>query len=199
MIRLFHLFLILCLFSSLTSARLLLPPHRFTLQTQPQLQQQQLGFHQRPMQVDDYANPPTKPTLSDLLPRERSISTYLDAARQIEEVANLLANPDASITIFTPTNDAIRQLKLIEAERIAVFGDDAKLRDMVLRHIVPRVVHPDEIKPGLRLPTLLENREVIVGGEDGGIILNQKSRILNVETPVEGSNGVAYKIDHCLL
>ncbi|ORX97627.1 FAS1 domain-containing protein [Basidiobolus meristosporus CBS 931.73] len=166
------------LFLSLLSFIIASPiPDQYPFSNEPLVAQNHVGYVEV---IQD-----GKPTLGDIIPTDKSLSTFLDALMRFPDLANAVFDVENELTIVAPVNAAFQKYNIVEH-----FDE---LHDIVASHIITRKVNKSSLKEGLEFPTLNSNQPVRVGRSNGGLVLNNKARFL--EGGKEASNGNLYRID----
>ncbi|KAG0741338.1 hypothetical protein G6F57_008494 [Rhizopus arrhizus] len=125
-----------------------------------------------------------------------SLSTFMDALTQVEDIFNLLNHTDTDnnqvYTVFCPVNSAFKkELDLYTRSHLGAF-----LRN----HIVPNVkLDPNSLNKAHSLDTLLPGQSISVRYHflSKRTVLNKNANV-DINHSVEAINGIAYKIDHLL-
>ena len=99
---------------------------------------------------------------------------------------------DGPYTVFAPTDEAFA--KLPEGTVEALLKEPAKLRNILLYHVVPGLVNAKDVVK-LRSAKTALGQSVQISAEDGVRIDNAKV----VKTDIEASNGVIHVIDRVIL
>lgn len=151
--------------------------------------------------TDDYTSPSEGQSLLDLLPRDQSLSTFLDILMQVEDMVKIFSDPAYTplLTVFAPTNDAIKHYFDKEGGRV-ILRDPIKMREFLQYHIAPvGKVSIDELKKRRHIRTMLRGLELRVGHNilTDKIKLNSHA-VVNQKEKTEAENGVTYKIDAVL-
>lgn len=140
---------------------------------------------------------PTK-TIADIAVADSRFSTLVTAL-STADLVGAVADPEADLTVFAPTNDAfsaaLAALGLTAAELLA--SDD--LADILLYHVVPGTFLAADVV-GLapaNVDTLLAGKRIGVQVIDGGVVLNASVNV--TVTDVRAVNGVIHVIDFVLL
>lgn len=140
---------------------------------------------------------PTK-TIADIAvvdSRFSTLVTALDAAGLVDAVAD----PNADLTVFAPTNDAfgaaLTALGLTAAELLA----SPDLSDVLLYHVVPGTFLAADVIAAAPFdaPTLLDGASIGVEVVGDGVVLDGSVNV--TITDVKAVNGVIHVIDHVLL
>lgn len=137
-------------------------------------------------------------TIVDIAAGNPDFSTLVLAV-QAAGLADELANPDASLTVFAPTNEAFAAtLEELGLTAEAVLGDPELLTNVLLYHVVDGAVFAADVV-GLdgQEVTTLNGETISVSVVDGGVVLNDTVNV--VATDIEASNGVIHVIDSVLL
>ncbi len=132
-------------------------------------------------------------------------STLLAAVQAADPaVLEALANPDAELTVFAPTDAAFAQLaEFLGADQFnAILADQAVLSSILTFHVVPGVVGSGDVVGLLdasegqtvSVPTLNGQYIDISGTTEGGILINGAPLNLDM-VDIVASNGVIHVID----
>jgi len=97
-------------------------------------------------------------------------------------------------TVFAPTDAAFAALPAGTLE--ALLKDPAKLKDILLYHVVKGKVTADQVVKLTSAPTV-EGKSVKITVKDGMVYLNDNVKV--VTTDIQTSNGVIHVIDAVLL
>jgi len=97
-------------------------------------------------------------------------------------------------TVFAPTDAAFAALPAGTLE--ALLKDPAKLKDILLYHVVKGKVTADQVVKLTSAPTV-EGKSVKITVKDGVVYLNDNVKV--VTTDIQTSNGVIHVIDAVLL
>ncbi|RUS22888.1 Fasciclin domain-containing protein [Endogone sp. FLAS-F59071] len=151
--------------------------------------------------TDDYTSPSEDQSLLDLLPRDQTLSTFLDILMQVEDIVKIFSDPTQNppLTVFAPTNSALKHYFDKEGGRV-ILRDKAKMRDFLQYHIAPVGKVPiAELKKRRSIRTMLRGQELRVGHNfiTDKIKLNSHA-VVNQKEQTEAVNGVAYRIDAVL-
>lgn len=153
------------------------------------------------------------PTIADLVvasaEAETPEFTTLLAAVGLADPAVLeaLANPEAELTVFAPTDAAFAALAeaLGEEAFAAVLEDTEFLTEILLYHVVDGVVMSGDVVARLEEndgsfagPTLNGQSITVAGNVEDGITLDSANLVLEM-IDIEASNGVVHVIDAVLL
>lgn len=144
----------------------------------------------------DYKSNSEGQSLFDKLAPDPSLSTFMDALTQVEDIFNLLNHTDTDnnqvYTVFCPVNSAFKkELDVYTRSHLEAF-----LRN----HIVPNVkLDPNSLNKAHSLDTLLPGQSISVKYHffSKRTVLNKNANV-DINHPVEAINGIAYKIDHLL-
>jgi uncharacterized surface protein with fasciclin (FAS1) repeats len=122
-------------------------------------------------------------------------------------VLEALANPEAELTVFAPTDAAFAALAeaLGEEAFAAVLEDTEFLTEILLYHVVDGVVMSGDVVARLEEndgsfagPTLNGQSITVAGNVEDGITLDSANLVLEM-IDIEASNGVVHVIDAVLL
>jgi uncharacterized surface protein with fasciclin (FAS1) repeats len=133
--------------------------------------------------------------------------TALVAAVQLTGLVPPLADPDASLTVFAPTDDAFAKLPVPfnNAQNIAAITDNATidaLRNILLYHVVSgrrpskslrRPVEATTLKPNLAN----NDNQLYFSNNGNGVFVNGNTQVILAD--VLASNGIIHAIDNVLL
>lgn len=138
-----------------------------------------------------------KPTVIDTLRCGNSFS-ILKAAITKAGLMDALTAPDASLTLFAPTNtaflEAIDSLGITAEELL----ESDSLGDILKYHVVPEKRLSDSLQNGDVLPTLFEESEVLTVSTNGEeLLINDNVEVLYDD--LEAENGVVHVINSVLL
>jgi transforming growth factor-beta-induced protein len=121
-----------------------------------------------------------------------SFKTLLQAATAAGLVDTLKgAGP---FTVFAPTDAAFAALPAGTLD--ALLKDPAKLKDILLYHVVPGKVTADQVVK-LTTATTAEGKAIKISVKDGTVYLNDTVKVVTTDIPA--SNGVIHVIDAVLL
>ncbi len=139
---------------------------------------------------------PTK-TIADIAVADSRFSTLVAALTEADLVG-AVADENASLTVFAPTNDAfgaaLEALDLTAAELLA----SPDLADILLYHVVPGTfLAADVIAASPFDAPTLQGSTIGVEIVDGGVVLNGSVNV--IITDVKAVNGVIHAIDFVLL
>jgi uncharacterized surface protein with fasciclin (FAS1) repeats len=148
---------------------------------------------------------PADPTIAEIVAElaagDPAEFTVLLAAVQAADpaVAELLSDPDASVTVFAPTDAAFAALLEelgLSAEELLASED---LTNILLYHVVDGAVLANDviaIAPA-DVPTLLDGQAVAVAVVDGNVVVNEVATV--TQPDVTAGNGVVHIIDAVLV
>jgi uncharacterized surface protein with fasciclin (FAS1) repeats len=121
-----------------------------------------------------------------------SFTTLLQAATAAGLVDTLKgAGP---LTVFAPTDAAFAALPAGTLD--ALLKDPAKLKDILLYHVVSGKVTADQVVT-LTSATTVEGKPITIAVKDGTVYLNDTVKVVTTDIPA--SNGVIHVIDAVLL
>jgi uncharacterized surface protein with fasciclin (FAS1) repeats len=141
-------------------------------------------------------------TVADVVAGNDDFSTLL-AAVEAAGLTDALADPDATLTVFAPTNDAfeaaLTDLGLTAEELLA---DTETLTSILTYHVLGEVVTSGDLAGAgteeITVETLSGEELIVIVGDAGDVTFRDQSA--NVTTAdVEASNGVIHIIDGVLL
>jgi transforming growth factor-beta-induced protein len=139
---------------------------------------------------------------------EAEFTTLLTAVQAADEsVLETLADPEAELTVFAPTDAAFAALAeaLGEEEFNAVLEDTALLTDILLYHVVPGTVMSEDVVAALdenmdEFSTQTAQGQFIdiAGNVEDGITIDGANLVLEL-VDIEADNGVIHVIDAVIL
>lgn len=95
-------------------------------------------------------------------------------------------------TVFAPSNSAFQ--KISPDTRNALFKDRNKLASFVSRHILPKQVLVDDVKPGA--VETIQGENLRLKSDNGKITVNEANVVLS---DIEADNGVIHIVDTLLV
>jgi uncharacterized surface protein with fasciclin (FAS1) repeats len=116
----------------------------------------------------------------------------LVAAVQAADLAAVLSG-DGPYTVFAPTDEAFAKLPAGTIE--ALLADPAKLREILLYHVVPGRVTAAQVV-NLHSATTAQGSDIAILVADGSVMVNDSTVIA---TDIESSNGVIHVIDTVMI
>ena len=134
----------------------------------------------------------------ELTPKDNLVETAIDAdfdilvdAVEAAGLVDALANPDAQLTVFAPTDEAFKALP--EAVQDLISSEEGKdaLTTVLLYHVLGSAVFSTDLSDGLTAETL-EGSDVTVSINEDGIFINE-SKVIAVD--ILTTNGVIHVID----
>jgi uncharacterized surface protein with fasciclin (FAS1) repeats len=138
-------------------------------------------------------------SLFDHLPRDPSLSTFLDILMQVDDVLQIVNDPytEPKFTLFAPTNAAFQKYISHGNNRASLYAEDG-FRNFLLCHIVPHGKYTmKDLENAKKLETALHGRTISVEYHwIFGVTLDKKAKVDS--NAIEAVNGIAYKIDHVL-
>ena len=137
---------------------------------------------------------PESMTIADIAVGNPDFSILVDALTKAELV-DAVADPDAMLTVFAPTNDAFTQLLSdIGATSLDDISKEA-LTDILLYHVMGTKVMSGDISDGYfpTLSTFSDNNVSVYITTEGGVKLNGGAMVTTAD--VEADNGVIHIID----
>lgn len=148
-------------------------------------------------QMDEASN-----SIADIVVGNEDFSILL-AAVEAAGLTDALADPEATLTVFAPTNEAFEAA--FEALGITpeeLLADTETLTAILTYHVLGSIVtSPDIADAGVEeipVETLSGQELVVVVGDDGSVsFMDQTAMVVQVD--IEASNGVIHVIDAVLL
>jgi len=138
-------------------------------------------------------------SLFDRLPRDPSLSTFLDILMQVDDVLQLVNDPytEPKFTLFAPTNAAFKKYISDSNNRASLYSEDG-FRKFLLCHIVPHGKYSmKDLEKAKKLETAQHGRSISVEYHwIFGITLDKKAKVDS--DSIVAVNGIAYKIDNVL-
>lgn len=140
-------------------------------------------------------------TIADIVVGNEDFSTLL-AAVEAAGLVDTLSDPDATLTVFAPTNAAFEAALVdlgLTAEELLASPD---LEGILTYHVLGEVVTSDDIAAAgteeITVDTLNGAQLVVVVGDDGSVGFADTDAMVTT-ADVEASNGVIHIIDGVLL
>ena len=142
-------------------------------------------------------------TVADIVAGDENFSTLL-AAVEAAGLTEALADPDATLTVFAPTNEAFEAaLEALGLTAEELLADTETLTSILTYHVLGEVVTSSDLAAAgsEQVPaTTLNGAElVVVVGDDGSVTFADQGETMVIEADVEASNGVIHVIDGVLL
>jgi uncharacterized surface protein with fasciclin (FAS1) repeats len=141
------------------------------------------------------------PTVADIVAGDDRFGTLL-AAVQAAGLADALADPDATLTVFAPTDDAfgaaLEALGLTAEELLA--SED--LADILLYHVLGEIVTSGDLLGSGEeeiVATTLQGESLVIVISDAGEVRFRDAGGMVIEPDIEASNGIIHVIDAVLL
>merc|ERR1712176_1660929 len=124
----------------------------------------------------------------------------LVAAVVAGDLVETLSNPDASFTVFAPTNEAFGALPEGTLDSLLKPENKDQLVDILTYHVLPAQVLSTDLKFFQSVPTV-EGKNVHVVRTSKGVYVGPSARDLKTVVDADNlaSNGVAHIIDGVLL
>lgn len=147
-----------------------------------------------------------EPTIADLVVASTTSDapefTVLLAAVQAADpaVLELLANPDADVTVFAPTDAAFAAaFEALGVTAEDVLADTEALTEILLYHVVPTTLLAENViaLDGAIVGTMLYETALSVSLGEGTVMINENATVVTPD--VVASNGVVHVIDAVLL
>lgn len=117
-----------------------------------------------------------------------TLATALKAAGLVEALQG-----EGPFTVFAPTDEAFAKLPPGTVE--GLLKDPAKLKEILLYHVVPGKVMANQVV-NLRTATTLQGANVTITAADGGVRINN-ARV--IKTDIQAANGVIHVLDTVIL
>ena len=140
------------------------------------------------------AHTPADPTIAELA-AGKQFST-LRAALEAAELTGALANEDANLTVFAPTNAAFAKLGEHELQRLLQPENKAELQSILLYHVAPERLEAATISRRAGVATL-DGQRIDVDLDGGSVLLDGAQRLQAVN--ISASNGIVHTIDTVLV
>jgi transforming growth factor-beta-induced protein len=141
-------------------------------------------------------------TIVDIAAGNEDFSTLV-AAVEAAGLTDALADPDATLTVFAPTNDAFEAaLEALGLSADELLADTETLTAILTYHVLGEVVTSADIAAAgteeIPVETLSGEELVVVVGDAGSVsFLDQTATVTQAD--LEASNGVIHIIDAVLL
>jgi uncharacterized surface protein with fasciclin (FAS1) repeats len=141
---------------------------------------------------------PGDDTIADIAVGNGGFTTLVQAL-SCTGLVSAVANPDAELTVFAPTDDAFA-LAGLNAGNICSAYDTATLSTILLYHVVAeRRPSPSVINGRNKSITMLAGGDIYPAGT-GSLTLNANNSSVNIVAPdLLASNGIIHVIDFVLL
>ena len=157
------------------------------------------------------AKPKADPTIAQIAISNPQFSTLVSLA-QAAGIAGALADPNAKLTVFAPTNDAFTKLEAAIPGVTKALTDPANkaLLVQVLQHhalsgVIDSTAAIDAAKTGAQVPTLLgsdANGKLTLALKDGNLTVTDSagfSTATVTTADIKASNGVIHVVDSVLV
>jgi transforming growth factor-beta-induced protein len=142
-------------------------------------------------------------SIADIVAGDENFSILL-AAVEAAGLTEALADPNATLTVFAPTNEAFE--KALEALGITaeeLLGDPETLTAILTYHVLGEVVTSSDLTAAglesIPVETLNGAELVVQVGDDGSVTFADQGETMVIQADVEASNGVIHVIDGVLL
>jgi transforming growth factor-beta-induced protein len=142
--------------------------------------------------------PTEAPKLKDIVDTAVAAGSFTTLVKAVQAAGLVDTLKGAGpFTVFAPTDDAFAKLPAGTLD--ALLKDPAKLKDILLYHVVPgKVMAADAIKmDGKMADSALKGKSVKITVKDGKVMLNDSATVAKAD--IEASNGVIHVIDAVLL
>ncbi|HEU4319909.1 MAG TPA: fasciclin domain-containing protein [Acidimicrobiia bacterium] len=141
-------------------------------------------------------------TIVDIAAGNEDFSTLV-AAVEAAGLTDALADPDATLTVFAPTNDAFAAaLEALGLTAEELLADTETLTAILTYHVLGEVVTSSDIAAAgaeeIPLETLSGEELVVTVGDDGTVGFDGQTAVVTM-ADLEASNGVIHVIDAVLL
>jgi uncharacterized surface protein with fasciclin (FAS1) repeats len=145
---------------------------------------------------------PAGDTIADIVVGDENFSTLL-AAVQAAGLTDALADPDATLTVFAPTNDAFEAaLAALDITAEDLLADTETLTAILQYHVLGDIVTSSDIAAAgteeIPVTTLSGEELIVVVGDAGNVTFRDQDASVTT-ADVEASNGVIHVIDGVLL
>lgn len=120
----------------------------------------------------------------------KDFSTLVSLLKKADLVTTLEGK--GPFTVFAPTNEAFAAIPKDKLDALA--ANPAKLKSVLLYHVVSGDVTSDKIKPGM--VATVEGQSVNVTLKDGKVFVNDAEV---VKADIKASNGVIHVINHVIM
>jgi len=145
--------------------------------------------------IDTVLLPPEKPgTIVDVAIADGRFTTLV-AALQAASLVDTL-NGEGPFTVFAPTDDAFNKLPAGTVESLLLPENLAKLKDILLYHVISGKVMASDVV-NLTSATTVLGQDITITVKDGKVFLNDGTQVIITDVPA--SNGVIHVIDTVLL
>ena len=145
--------------------------------------------------VDTVLLPPEKPgTIVDIAVADGRFTTLV-AALQAAGLVDTLSG-EGPFTVFAPTDDAFNKLPAGTVESLLLPENLAKLKDILLYHVVSGKVMASDVV-NLTSATTVLGQDITITVMDGKVFLNDGTQVIITDVPA--SNGVIHVMDTVLL
>jgi uncharacterized surface protein with fasciclin (FAS1) repeats len=141
-------------------------------------------------------------TVADVVVGNEDFSTLL-AAVEAAGLTEALADPDATLTVFAPTDEAFAAaLEALELTAEELLADTETLTSILTYHVLGEVVTSSDIAAAgveeIPVETLNGAELIVVVGDDGTVGFRDQGATVTT-ADVEADNGVIHVIDAVLL
>lgn len=131
-------------------------------------------------------------TVFDIISNSDDHAT-LQAVLELAGLDEALSDPDATLTVFAPTDDAFEAIDPEVLE--AVLEDEELLEAILLYHVVGSVALSTDLSDGMEIVTL-NGQSITVTISDDGVFINDAQVTV---ADIEADNGVVHVIDAVLI
>ncbi len=158
-------------------------------------------------EMDDMDDEMMSNTIADIViasaeAEEAEFTVLLAAVAAADEsILAALSDPEASLTVFAPTDEAfVALLEALETDAETLLADTELLNTVLAYHVLDGAVMAETVVTldGESVPTLLgEDATISISVTDDGVVLNDTINV--VITDIEADNGVIHVIDAVLV
>ena len=141
-------------------------------------------------------------TIVDIVVGNEDFSTLL-AAVQAADLTDALADPDATLTVFAPTNAAFEAaIEALGTTAEDLLADTETLTAILTYHVLGDVVTSTDLANAgteeISVTTLSDQELIVVVGDDGSVGFADQTATVT-QADIEADNGVIHVIDAVLL
>ena len=141
-------------------------------------------------------------TIADIVSNNDDFSTLL-AAVQAADLTDALADPDATLTVFAPTDEAFAAaIEALGTTAEDLLADTETLSSILTYHVLGDTVTSGDLAAAgteeVAATTLNGADLVIIVGDDGSVSFADQTAMVT-EADIEADNGVIHVIDAVLL
>lgn len=139
-------------------------------------------------------------TVTDVIESESSLST-LGQAIEASSLQDTLDNPDATYTVFAPTDQAFDVLPQSAIDTLLDPANQDTLDDLLQYHVLGSEVPSSDVQEQSQMLPTLSNSDIDVGLVNGNVQITdeQGNQYQVVTADLEADNGIVHTIDGVLL